>query len=45
MITYIELFIMLLGTTVIGLLAGLYIGKIKYKKSQDNYIKMRRKKI
>ena len=45
MITYLELLIMLLGTTIIGLFAGIYIGKKKYGKSQDNFIKMHRRKV
>lgn len=42
--SYYELFIMLIGTTIFGFLAGYYIAKVKYSMKSDSYIKMRKKR-
>ena len=43
--SYSELIIMLLGTTILGFLAGYYIAKIKYNIKNDSFIKMRKKRV
>jgi len=43
--TFFELFIMLLGTTLLGFMAGYYIARIKLSLKTDSFIKMRKKRI
>ena len=43
--TFFELLIMLLGTTLLGFMAGYYIARIKFSMKTDSFIKMRKKKI
>lgn len=45
MTSYIQLVVMLIGTTIIGFLAGYYIAKIKYSQKNESFIKMRKKKV